>query len=160
VLLDAPNDACWLLGREDLRRLGGEVLDPPVGLEVVLDPRRPRRARCSKVCELYPFMWRYDAGMPRSPNSQVTWWVGSGDRDPKSQTLSASWLPVYGSRFWVWMKLGNLMASFMKNNRGVVADEILIAVLRTGLQRESARFAGCVTSALPSQRASHVASFR
>lgn len=60
-------------------------------------------------------MWRYDAGMPRSPNSQVTWCVDSGDRLQKSQTLSGSVEPVYGSRFWVWMKSGNLMASLMKN---------------------------------------------
>ncbi len=59
-------------------------------------------------------MWRYDAGMPRSPKSQVTWWVDSGDSDQKSHTLSASVLPVYGSRFWVWMKSGNLIASRMK----------------------------------------------
>lgn len=53
--------------------------------------------------------------MPRSPNSQVTWWVDSGDRPQKSKTLSGSCEPVYGSRFWVWMKSGNLMASLMKN---------------------------------------------
>ncbi len=53
--------------------------------------------------------------MPRSPKSQVTWWVDSGLSPQKSQTLSASCEPVYGSRFWVWMKSGNLMASLMKN---------------------------------------------
>ncbi|CAM5379249.1 hypothetical protein SGLAM104S_10373 [Streptomyces glaucescens] len=59
-------------------------------------------------------MWRYDAGMPRSPMSQVTWWVASGACAQKSQTLSGSCLPVNGSRFCEWMKSGNLIGSLMK----------------------------------------------
>ncbi len=53
--------------------------------------------------------------MPRSPKTQVTWCVDSGDSPQKSHTLSISVEPVYGSRFWVWMKSGNLRASRMKN---------------------------------------------
>ncbi len=60
-------------------------------------------------------MWRYEAGMPRSPNSQVIWWVDAGECAQKSQTLSASCTPVNGSRFWEWMKSGNLIGSLMKN---------------------------------------------
>lgn len=60
-------------------------------------------------------MWRYDAGMPRSPISQVTWCVASGACAQKSQTLSGSWRPVNGSRFCEWMKSGNLSGSLMKN---------------------------------------------
>ncbi|SCE56896.1 hypothetical protein GA0115252_16713 [Streptomyces sp. DfronAA-171] len=59
-------------------------------------------------------MWRYEAGMPRSPKSHVTWCVDSDDRPQKSHALSGSCEPVYGSRFWVWMKSGNLMASLTK----------------------------------------------
>ena len=53
--------------------------------------------------------------MPRSPMSQVIWWVASGACAQKSQTLSGSCLPVKGSRFCEWMKSGNLIGSLMKN---------------------------------------------
>ncbi len=52
--------------------------------------------------------------MPRSPKSQVIWWVEAGEWAQKSQTLSASWMPVYGSRFCEWMKSGNFSGSLMK----------------------------------------------
>ncbi len=67
-----------------------------------------------KVWEPKPSMWRKEVGMPRSPKSQVNWWVASGLREKKSQTLSGSWTFVYGSRFWEWMKSGNLSGSRMK----------------------------------------------
>ena len=41
-------------------------------------------------------MWRYEAGMPRSPKSQVNMWVASGEWEKKSQTLSG--LLVVGVR--------------------------------------------------------------
>lgn len=59
-------------------------------------------------------MCRYVFGMPRSPISQVTWWVASGEWAQKSQTLSGSCLPVNGSRFCEWMKSGNFSGSLMK----------------------------------------------
>ena len=54
------------------------------------------------------------AGRPRSPNSQVNWWVASGEWEKKSHTLSASWRLVWGSYFWEWMKSGNFSGSRMK----------------------------------------------
>jgi hypothetical protein len=59
-------------------------------------------------------MCRYDAGMPRSPKSQVNWCVASGEWEKKSQMLSGSCRFVYGSYFCEWMKSGNLMPSWMK----------------------------------------------
>ena len=43
-----------------------------------------------KVCEPKPSIRRRLAGRPRSPNSQVNWWVSSGESPKKSQTLSGS----------------------------------------------------------------------
>ena len=128
--------------------LGGQAPDALVGLEVVLDPEALAGALIHwKVCEPKPSMWRYEAGMPRSPNSQVNWCVASGEREKKSQTLSGSCRSVYGSRFCEWMKSGNLMRVADEEHRRVVADEVVVALLGVELQREAARVADRVRRA-------------
>jgi hypothetical protein len=59
-------------------------------------------------------MWRNVLGVPRSENRTVTWWTDSGVSERKSQNMSAFFVFVAGSRFWVWMKSGNLSGSRMK----------------------------------------------
>ena len=76
--------------------------------------RSPAALTHWKVWEPKPSMWRSEAGMPRSPKSQVNWWVASGEWEKKSQTLSGSCRLVNGSYFCEWMKSGNLMPSRMK----------------------------------------------
>jgi hypothetical protein len=60
-------------------------------------------------------MFRKVAGVPRSENRMVTWWMDSGVRDRKSQNMSGSLQLVAGWRFWVWMKSANFRGSRMKN---------------------------------------------
>ena len=48
------------------------------------------------------------AGRPRSEKRIVTWCRLSGDSDQKSHMAVLLRRLVFGSRFWVWMKSGNL----------------------------------------------------
>ena len=82
-----------------------------------------------KVCEPKPSMQRCDAGMPRSPKSHVNWCVASGEwREEVPHVLG--FLPVrVGVLLLRVDEVGNLIPSRMKEDRGVVADEIPVAVL-------------------------------
>ncbi len=57
----------------------------------------------------------------------------------KSQTFSGSLLAVNGSRFWEWMKSGELQRVLDEEHRGVVADEVVVALFGVELQGEAAR---------------------
>lgn len=59
-------------------------------------------------------MCRKDAGMPRSPISQVTMWADSGESVQKSHCMSLLRSPVAGWRFCERMKSWNFMGSRTK----------------------------------------------
>ena len=93
------------------RRLAvGPVLDALLRLEVELHPvalagcvdERDRCASRSRACSAS------DCGMPRSDNRIVTWCRLSGDSDQKSHIAVGERMLVFGWRFCVWMKSGNL----------------------------------------------------
>ncbi len=70
--------------------------------------RSPAALTNEKVCEPKPCMKRGDWGMPRSENRIVTWCRLSGDSDQKSHMAVGERMLVFGWRFCVWMKSGNL----------------------------------------------------
>src|SRR5882757_10044280 len=80
-------------------------------------------------------MCRQLAGMPRSPNSQATWWAVSVDSVQKSHCMSLS-RQLLSARADEVLKLHRIT---QEEHRGVVADDVQVALGGVETQRKPAR---------------------
>ena len=86
-------------------------------------------------------------GRPRSVIRIVTWCRLSGDSDQKSHIAVGERRFVFGCRFWVWMKSGNLYGSRTKNTGVLLPTRSQLPSLGVELQREAAHVALGIRSA-------------
>ena len=95
-----------------------------------------------KVWTPKPSIIRKLRGMARSDITHMIMCIDSGMSEMKSQKVScaeaACGISLCGSGFTAWIRSGNLMASWMKNDRHVVADEVEVPLLRVELDGEAA----------------------
>ena len=86
-------------------------------------------------------MWRQDAGSPRSPMSQVTWWAVSGERSPEVPLHVVVAQVGAGQALLRVDEVGELDAVADEEDGGVVAHEVVVALVGVELEREAARVA-------------------
>ena len=89
-------------------------------------------------------MCRQVRGVPRSDIRRVTWWADSGDRVQKSHCMLLSRRLVSGMALLGVDEVLELAGVADEEDRGVVAHQVVVALLGVELDREAARVAAGV----------------